>query len=85
MPRTFHFKSFKGAICKRTTFMRTNIAKGIVFSLNVNHTDIFTVNLDLFHMRSWNILCISNLDKIFTHRSSMNWKAEAYMAFYLRS
>ena len=83
MPRTFDFKAFKGAICKRTTFMRTNIANSIVFSLIVNYTDIFTINLDLFHMRRLNILCISNLDKIFTHRNSLNRKAEAYMAFYL--
>ena len=57
--------------------MRANIADSIVFSLNVNYTNILTVNLDLFHMRGLNILCISNLDKIFTHGFSLIRKADA--------
>jgi hypothetical protein len=43
--------------------MSANIVNYVVFSLNVSYTGIFTVDLNLFHMRGLNILRIDYLNK----------------------
>src|ERR1051326_6606901 len=64
--------------------MCANTSDCMVFSLDVNYTDIFTLNFDFFHMRRLNILCISNLNKILTqYKDRLHYKSTAYMVFYL--
>src|ERR1041384_7678953 len=64
--------------------MCANTSDCMVFSLDVNYTDIFILNFDFFHMRRLNILCISNLNKILTqYKDRLHYKSTAYMVFYL--
>src|SRR4249919_572149 len=62
--------------------MCANTANCVIFSINVNYTDIFTVNLNFFHMRRLNVHCISNLNKILTqYEDHFHYKAESLYGF----